>query len=64
MIKEQTQGMTPNQFEAFAEQNDIFTEWIEVCPTDFNEGVYHSYLPDYDIAVSSLGGNPIQWEDR
>jgi hypothetical protein len=60
IIKE-TKGMTPKQFEAYTEQNDIFTEWDEVCVSDFNHGVYSVALPDYDKAVYSLNGAAINF---
>ena len=60
-IIEETKGMTPKQFEAYAESNDIFTEWDEVCVTDFNSGVYSVVLPDHDIIVYSLDGDPINF---
>jgi hypothetical protein len=60
IIKE-TKGMTPKQFEAYAEQNGIFLEWHEVCVSDFNSGVYSVALPDYDKAVYALNGGSINF---
>jgi hypothetical protein len=60
IIKE-TKGMTPKQFESYAEQNDIFLEWDEVCVSDFNHGVYSVALPEYDQIVYSLNGSPINF---
>jgi hypothetical protein len=65
-IIEATKGMTPKQFEAYAESNDILyivgdDEWDEVCITDFNSGVYSVALPDYDVIVYSLDGGPINF---
>jgi hypothetical protein len=60
-IIEETKGMTPKQFEAYAESNDIFLEWDDVCISDFNSGVYSVALPDYDKAVYAFDGEPINF---
>jgi hypothetical protein len=60
-IIEETKGMTPKQFEAYAESNAIFTEWDEVCVSDFNSGIYSVVLPDYDVIVYAFDGSPISF---
>ena len=60
LIKE-TRGMTPKQFEAYAESHGISIEWDDVCISDFNSGVYAVALPDYDKAVYSLNGEAINF---
>jgi len=63
-LVEETKGMTPVQFEKFAEENKIFVEWMEVCVTNFNEGMYEVYLPEYDSTIWSVDGSEIQfWAD-
>ena len=63
-LLEETKGMTPAQFEKFAEENNIFVEWMEVCVTNFNEGMYEVYLPEYDATIWSVDGSEIQfWGD-
>jgi len=57
-IIEETKGMTPKQFESYAQSNDIFLERDEVgIPEDY----YAAILPDYDKAVYSLNGKPINF---
>ena len=51
--------MTPVQFEKFAEENEIFVEWLEVCVTDFNSGAYAVYLPDFNASVHSFNGDVV-----
>jgi len=60
-IIKDTKGMRPKQFEAYAESNDIFTEWDEVCITDFNSGTYSVVLPEYDQIVYAIDGSPINF---
>jgi hypothetical protein len=63
-LVEETKGMTPVQFEKFAEENEIFVEWMEVCVTNLNEGMYEVYLPEYDSTIWSVDGSEIQfWGD-
>ena len=63
-LVEETKGMTPVQFEKFAEENEIFVEWMEVCVTNLNEGMYEVYLPEYDSTLWSVDGSEIQfWGD-
>jgi len=63
-LVEETKGMTPVQFEKFAEENNIFVEWMEVCVTNLNEGMYEVYLPEYDSTIWSVDGSEIQfWGD-
>ena len=63
-LVEETKGMTPVQFEKFAEENNIFVEWMEVCVTNLNEGMYEVYLPEYDSTLWSVDGSEIQfWGD-
>ncbi len=57
IIKE-TKGMTPKQFEAYAESNDIFLERDEV---GISEDYYAAILPDYDKTVYSLNGQSINF---
>lgn len=60
LIKE-TQGMNPVQFENWCETNNILTEWLEVCITNPNDGIYNVTLPDYDDAmVFASDGSPIE----
>ncbi len=60
LIKE-TSGMTPKQFEEYAESHGIFTEWDDVCVSDFNSGVYSVALPDYEQIVYAFDGSPISF---
>jgi hypothetical protein len=54
--------MYPVQFEAYCEKNDIFVEWLEVCVTDFNNGLYIVTLPDYgDANIFASDGSTIQF---
>ncbi len=63
-LVEETKGMTPVQFEKFAEENKISVEWMEVCVTNLNEGMYEVYLPEYDSTIWSVDGSEIQfWKD-
>jgi len=62
LIKE-TAGMDPEKFEAYCETNGIETEWLEVCVTDFNDGLYNVTLPDYgDIGVYGINGTGIKFQ--
>jgi len=63
-LVEETKGMTPVQFEKFAEENEILVEWMEVCVSNLNEGMYEVYLPEYDSTIWSVDGSEIQfWGD-
>jgi hypothetical protein len=53
-------GMTPVDFEKYAETHGIETEWMEICLTNPNEGVYEVYLPKYDSTVFSMDGAEIE----
>jgi hypothetical protein len=59
----ETAGMNPVQFEAYCETNGIETEWLEVCVTDFNDGLYTVTLPDYgDVNIFAFNGSKIQFQ--
>jgi hypothetical protein len=60
-LVQETKGMTPAQFEKFAEENKIFVEWMEVCVTNLNEGMYEVYLPEYEATIWSVDGSEIQF---
>jgi len=61
-IMNETAGMNPVQFEAYCETNGIETEWLEVCITDFNIGLYTVALPDYgDVNIFAINGSTIQF---
>ena len=58
-----TAGMNPVQFETYCNNNNILTEWLEVTPTNFNDGIYHITLPDYGYrCVYSVNGSPIEFQ--
>ena len=58
---ETTEGMKPNEFEAYCELAGIKTEWLVVSPMDFNDGIYHVALPEYGYrCVYSNNGSPIE----
>jgi hypothetical protein len=62
-LMNETAGMNPVQFEAYCENNGIQTEWLEVCVTDFNDGVYNVTLPDYgDVNIFAINGSTIQFQ--
>ncbi len=57
---ERTQNMTPIEFEDFADNNGIEVEWMEVCLTNYNDGLYHATLPQYgDAYVEAVDGSNI-----
>ena len=61
-LMNETAGMYPVQFEAYCEKNDIFVEWLEVCVTDFNNGLYIVTLPDYnDANIFASDGSTIKF---
>lgn len=62
-LKQMTKGMNPAQFEEFLTENEIMSEWLEVCVSDFNDGTYHVYLPEQDISVGAWNGNEIEFID-
>jgi hypothetical protein len=57
-----TAGMNPVQFESYCEANEIFTEWLDVCVSDFNSGFYNVTLSDYNANVFATGDSPITIE--
>ena len=58
---EKTNGMTPVEFENFADDNGIEVEWLDVTLSDYNDGFYNATLPQYNGAdVFSLNGSPIE----
>jgi hypothetical protein len=57
---ERTQNMNPVEFEDFADNNGIDVEWLEVCLTNYNDGLYHATLPQYgDAYVEAVDGSNI-----
>lgn len=62
-LKQMTKGMNPAQFEEFLTENGIVSEWLEVCVSDFNDGIYHVYLSEHDLSVGSFDGNEIEFLD-
>ena len=62
-VIQDTTGMNPVQFEAYCETNGIQTEWLEVCVSDFNDGVYNVALSDYDdVNVFAINGSGIKFQ--
>ena len=62
-LTEITEGMNPNEFEAYCELAGIKTEWLVVSPMDFNDGIYHVALPEYGYRCAfSMNGSPIEIE--
>lgn len=62
-LMNETTGMNPVQFEAYCEKNNILVEWLEVCITDFNDGVYNVALSDYDdVSVFAVDGSTILFQ--
>jgi len=60
---ERTNGMNPEEFEDFADNNGIEVEWLEVCVTNYNEGLYNATLPQYgDVNVFAVNGSSIEIE--
>jgi hypothetical protein len=58
---ERTNGMTPLEFENFADDNGIEVEWLEVCVSNYNEGMYNATLPQYEyVNVFAMNGSPIE----
>jgi hypothetical protein len=58
---ERTNGMTPMEFENFADNNGIEVEWMEVCVSNYNEGLYNAILPQYEyVNVFAMNGSPIE----
>jgi hypothetical protein len=58
---ERTNGMTPIEFENFADNNGIEVEWMEVCVSNYNEGLYNAILPQYEyVSVFAMNGSPIE----
>ena len=57
---ETTEGMKPNEFEAFCELAGIQTEWLVVSPMNFNDGIYHVTLPEYGYRCAyAMNGQPV-----
>ena len=60
-LTEDTEGMTPTEFEGYCELKGIRVESLVTYPTDFNKGLYHVTLPDYGWrCVYSMNGSPIE----
>jgi len=58
---QRTNGMTPIEFENFADDNGIEVEWLDVCLSDYNYGFYNATLPQYNGAdVFANDGSPIE----
>ena len=58
-----TDGMSPVEFEAYCDHTQIQIEWLEVCLTDFNDGLYIVSLPAYnDVNVFALNGSAIDYQ--
>ena len=58
---ERTNGMTPIEFENFTDSNGIEVEWLEVCVSNYNEGMYNATLPQYEyVNVFAMNGSPIE----
>ena len=51
-----TTGMNPVEFEAYCDNNQIQIEWLDVTLTDFNDGYYNVYLPNYAKGVMFIDG--------
>ncbi len=60
-LSEITEGMKPNEFEAYCELAGIRIQPLVVSPTNLNEGIYHITLPDYGYRCGySFNGSPIE----
>lgn len=56
-----TTGMNPVQFETYCDTNEIQTEWVEVCVSDFNYGFYNVTLCGYnDANVFANNGSAVE----
>ena len=43
-------------FENYCTENRIMVEWLDVTLTDFNDGYYNVYLPNYAMGVMFIDG--------
>ena len=58
-----TKGMSPVEFEAYCENNNISIEWLDVTITNFNDGVYNAVLSDFnDANVFAMNGEAVEIE--
>ena len=62
-IIEQTKGMTPRDFERYADQNNIVIEWGDEYPMRFVGGTYMVELPDYEVVAYAVNGGPINFKN-
>ena len=49
-------GMDAKSFDKWLEENNINFEWLDVTLTDFNDGYYNVYLPNYAKGVMFIDG--------
>ena len=60
-LVEITEGMKPNEFEAYCELAGIQIASLVTSPIDFNKGIYHITLPEYGYRCAySYNGSPIE----
>jgi DNA-binding phage protein len=58
---ERTNGMTPIEFENFADDNGIEVEWLDVTLSNYNDGFYNAILPQYEyVSVFASDGSSIE----
>ena len=43
-------------FDKYCETNGIWNDWLDVTITNFNDGYYNVYLPDYEVNVLYFNG--------
>ena len=43
-------------FDKWCDDNKVFVEWLDVTLTDFNDGYYNVYLPNYAKGVMFIDG--------
>ena len=55
-IKEFATNHNAVEFDGWCDKNKVFVEWLDVTLTDFNDGYYNVYLPNYAIGVQFYDG--------
>jgi len=43
-------------FDKWCDDNKVMNEWLDVTLTDFNDGYYNVYLPNYAMGVMFIDG--------
>lgn len=62
-LKEMAKGMNPAQFEEFLTENEIMSEWLEICVSNPNEGTYHVHLMEQNVGVAAWNGSEVEFLD-